>query len=180
MLLRAFTLICLLALAPAVTASDYAMQRALFKRALGAIDNRDALRVAGLTLALGDYPLIDYLHYRWLRERLRDGEQLDDEIRDYITYYPGRFAERLRGRGPVPRDEASTQLLGTLLEKRESLRSSEPRRVIDVKEPADGTPDGAPPGPSAPTAPKPSAPKTAEESFTDRLLKAKKRARGDE
>ncbi|MDH3451746.1 MAG: lytic transglycosylase domain-containing protein, partial [Gammaproteobacteria bacterium] len=90
-------LFCFLAATPpAAGGVDYAIQRPLFKAALAAIDKRDALRVAGLTLALGDYPLIDYLHYRWLRERLRDGEQLDAQIRDYITYYPGSYAERLR------------------------------------------------------------------------------------
>jgi hypothetical protein len=100
MFLRAACFGFLLAVTPVsggASTGDFAEQRPLFKAALAAIDKRDALRVAGLTLALGDYPLIDYLHYRWLRERLRDGEQLDVQIRDYLTYYPGNYAERLRG-----------------------------------------------------------------------------------
>ncbi|MDH3712715.1 MAG: lytic transglycosylase domain-containing protein [Gammaproteobacteria bacterium] len=100
MSLRAVCFGCLLAATPLggwANSSEFAAQRPLFKAVLAAIDQRDALRVAGLTLALGDYPLIDYLHYRWLRERLRDGEQLDTQIRDYLTYYPGKYAERLRG-----------------------------------------------------------------------------------
>ena len=64
--------------------------------ALAAVEADDALRVAGLTMALGDYPLVDYLHYRWLRARLRRGEQLDGPVREYLTYYPGKYAERLR------------------------------------------------------------------------------------
>ena len=99
MVLRAvcFALLLAMPLGSWANSSEFAAQRPLFKAALDAVDARDALRVAGLSLALGDYPLIDYLHYRWLREQLRDGEQLDAQIRDYLTYYPGKYAERLRG-----------------------------------------------------------------------------------
>ncbi len=91
-----FCLVTLAVLCSPSGSADFSTQRPLFKRALAAIDDRDALRVAAFSLALNDYPLVDYLHFLWLSERLGDGERLDAQIRDYITYYPGRYAERLR------------------------------------------------------------------------------------
>ena len=91
-----------------------------------------------------------------------------------------RLVERFRSR-PVPvGDEASTRLLGSLLEKRKQLRPQGERPVIQVREGAE--PSGSVPGDAGrrdverPSRER-SEPRAA--SFTDRPLEAKRRAQRD-
>ena len=96
MSLRICLLIIALLGAGVARADDLSLQRELFTSALGAVTRGDEQQVAGLSLLLQDYPLYDYLIYRWLAAQLKDDQAIDDEVRDFMEEHPGRLAWRLR------------------------------------------------------------------------------------
>ncbi len=72
------------------------LQRLAFQEAIAAVVQRDSRRYERALALLQDYPLVDYVQYRWLRAGLGRGEDLAAEVDTYLQRYPGRFAERLR------------------------------------------------------------------------------------
>ena len=95
-----------------------------------------------------------------------------------LSLTPVKNALAYLSRRRESKDETTTQLLGTLLEKREELKSRGPKSVIEVRDPVEGEELVAADG--EPVAKKKRVQEAPQDSFTDRLLKAKKRAHGDE